>query len=259
MIGILGAKHFALALVTDREVDGVSTEFGDQLIERGLIGGTPITWIRSFGWDKSLPAHLVNQRAQMMAFATLEVTRIITINGFGGVKEGMQKGDLVVPDDYIKFDAVDHPSILAGSGWPRVDVGLAVGGPFCPELRLALIEAIEKTSTRKLWKEGVIGHVKGPHLETKAEAERARKSGADMLSTALYPRVVYARELGMCFASFCWSSDTAGEESVKDWWSLPVEELKTILARFLTSVPPGPSCPCQQHHNEIWSRLGERR
>lgn len=259
MFGILGAKHFALGLIENRAVDGMSTEFGDQLFERGTISGIPIIWIRSFGWDQPYPAHLVNQRAQMMAFARLEVTRIITINGFGGVRPGMKKEDMVVPHDYIKFDAAEHPSILPGAGWPRVDVGEAVGGPFCPELRQALIQAAQQTSTRTLWRETVVGHVRGPHLETRAEVNRARLAGADMLSTALYPRVVYARELGICFASFCWSSDDAGKESVRDWWSLPVEELKTIIARFLTLVPPEPSCLCQQHHKEIWSRLGERR
>lgn len=247
-IGILGHRRHALGILEDRSVDGVSTPFGDQIIERGTIGEVEVIWIRAFGWEVDRPSHETNQRAQMMAFKSSHVERVVTLNGFGGVNPEMSKEDLVVSHDYIKLDPVDHPSILPGTGWPRVDPGEALGGPFCPELREVLVDAATTASDRKVWDRAVNTHVKGPHLETAAEVRRARMIGGDLLSTALYPRVIYARELGICFGSLAWISDMAGMESAHEWFMVPTEELHAILERALQQIPEQAQCKCQSHY-----------
>jgi purine nucleoside phosphorylase len=79
--------------------------------------------------------------------------------------------------------------------------------------------------------------------------------GGDLLSTALYPRVIYARELGMCFGSLAWISDMAGKESAHEWFMLPTEELRAILERALQAIPREAHCKCQSHYQLEVGRL----
>lgn len=245
-IGIMGASKFGLAVLENRIVDVVSTPFGDQAVERGAINDVEVVWLRRFGWGDNLPSHQVNHRAHIAAFGVLNVRRVFTLNGFGGVNPELRAGDLVVAHDYIKFLHRDPPSILPGLGWPRVDVGAAVGGPYCPEIRKALVESARATSQRRVWDRGVNACVQGPHLETEAEVEALRRLGADLVSTTIYPELIYARELGICLASLCWISDMAGTASTKDWLRISTDEVAAILTAAVQRIPPEPqSCQCQ--------------
>jgi purine nucleoside phosphorylase len=88
--------------------------------------------------------------------------------------------------------------------------------------------------------------VQGPHLETQAEIEAVRRLGADIVSTTIYPELVYARELGICFASLCWISNLAGRESTGGWNAPADDEVARILARAVQDIPAEPrTCRCQ--------------
>ena len=246
MIGILGASRYGSAAMHDTTVDVVTTPFGDLPFERGTLGDVPVVWIRRFGWSNNRPSHEVNHRAHMSALSLLGVRRAFTLNGFGGVNPEFAVGDVAVPHDYIKFLHREPPSILQGAGWARVDLGAAVGGPYCPEVRAALVAAANKASTRRVWPRAVNVCVQGPHLETEAEIEAVRRLGADIISTTIYPELVYARELGICFASLCWISNLAGRESTGGWNAPTDDEVARILASAVQAIPAeAQACRCQ--------------
>jgi len=246
VIGILGASRYGSAAMTDTTVDVVTTPFGDLPFERGTIDNVPVVWIRRFGWSNNQPSHEVNHRAHISALSLLGVQRAFTLNGFGGVNPDFQVGELAVPHDYIKFLHREPPSIVHGAGWARVDLGAAVGGPYCPEVRGALLDAAGQASTRKVWPRAVNVCVQGPHLETAAEIEAVRRLGADLVSTTIYPELVYARELGICFASLCWISNLAGRESIGGWNAPTDDEVARILAAAVRAIPAEPrTCRCQ--------------
>ncbi len=250
MIGILGASRYALTALEGRQIDIVTTAYGDQPYETGTINGVQVVWIRRFGWSDNRPSHLVNHRAHIAALSALGVRRAFTLNGFGGINPELAVGDLVVAHDYIKFVHREPPSILEGLGWHRVDLGAAVGGPYCPEMRQALIRAAHQTSKRRVWERAVNVCVQGPHLETEAEIEGFRHLGADIISTTIYPELVYARELGICFASLCWISNLAGRESTGGWTMPSTGEVTEILRSAVALIPAEPqSCVCQKGVN----------
>lgn len=251
VIGILGASKYSEAVLQDRKVDVVVTPFGDLPVELGEINGIQVVWIRRFGWADKRPSHIVNHRVHMSALRVLGVKRAFTLNGFGGINPEMQAGDLAVPHDYIKFLHREPPTIFTEEvGWVRVDLGAAVGGPYCGEIRQTLIEVARQTSNRRVWGQAVNLCVQGPHLETEAEINAARILGADIISTTIWPELVYARELGICFASFCWISDMAGQLSATEWKMLPIQELAEIIKLAVKSIPEGTRCQCQKHWQE---------
>lgn len=246
-LGILGTSKYGLAALDERRVDVVPTPYGDQSYERGTIGGADVVWIRRFGWSNNRPSHQVNHRAHIAALSALGVHRAFTLNGFGAVNPDFAPGDLVVPHDYIKFVHREPPSILTGLGWPRVDLGAAVGGPYCPEIRESFIQSAREVSSRPLHERAVNVCVQGPHLETEAEITAFGRLGADIISTTIYPELVYARELGICFASFCWISNVAGRESTGGWQMPSEAEVAAILRRVVELISPEPrTCVCQK-------------
>jgi 5'-methylthioadenosine phosphorylase len=243
-IAILGASKYAAA-VEDREIDVVVTAFGDQAYEKGTINGIPVIWIRRFGWGDNLPSHVVNHQAHIAALSALGIKRAFTLNGFGGVNQEMAVGDLAIPHDTIKFLHREPPSILPALGWPRADLGPEVGGPYCPEIRQSLASAAKQASKRRVWERAVNLCAQGPSLEGEAEIEAFRRLGADLVSTTIYPELIYARELGICFASFCWVSNHPGRPA-QNWQMFPTEEVVEILRLGVKHIPPEPqSCKCQ--------------
>lgn len=255
-IGILGAGKFAEVLVTDREIVVLDLEDRDFPVESGKIGKTEVFWIRRFGWHDRRPSHLVDHRLPVLALRQLEVRRAITINGFGIINPKMRVGDLAIPHDVFRLAMSAHQPTLfpPGSGWPRVDMGQAVGGPYCPELRQALIQAAKNTSQRQVWEEGVNACVSGPHLEGVADATALLTLGVDIVSTTTHPEDVFMREAGICFASICCLTDIAGEHSTKDWRMIGPEELAPIISHALQLIPSEPRCSCQTHIREELAR-----
>ncbi len=242
MIGILGAAQYESVLETQDERTVVTTRFGDVPLLRGTIAGQEIAYIRRFGWENNLASDVVNHPANALAFRSMGVRRVITMNGFGGVGRDIQNNDLVIYSDYIRMVERVPTTIFVGEPrWPRAHMKT----PFCPEMRSALAAASRENSDRRVIEEAVNICVQGPHDETPAEIEAYRRLGADIICTTVYPEVVYFRELEMCFAGICWICDIAGEEGERDWVMISPEELGPIVRAAVAAVPDAVSCSCQ--------------
>lgn len=242
MIGILGASQYEAALEQQSERTVVTTRYGDVSVLIGTIGDQQVAYIRRFGWENNLAADVVNHAAHAMAFKSLGANRVVTLNGFGGVSDKVQVGDLVVYSDYIKMCERSPTTIFAGEPrWPRA----GMTPPFCPELRSVLTEAAKSSSNKRVIDEAVNICVQGPHNETPAEVEAFRRWGADIICTVVYPEVVYFRELEICYAGIAWVCDMAADEDEKDWVMITPEELTPIVRAAVKSMPDDASCSCQ--------------
>ena len=242
MIGILGASHYEGVLETQDERTVVTTRFGDVPLLMGTIAGTRAAYIRRFGWENNLASDVVNHAANALAFRSVGVRRVITMNGFGGVSHDVQVDDIVIYHDYIRMVERTPTTIFVGEPrWPRAHMR----GPFCPEVRGALAEAARQQSRRRVIDRAVNMCVQGPHDETPAEIEAYRRLGADIICTTVYPEVVYYRELEMCFAGICWVCDMAGEAGERDWVMISPEELTPIIRAAVAAIPENAACTCQ--------------
>ena len=242
MIGILGASQYESVLETQNERTVVTTRFGDVPVLKGEIEGREIAYIRRFGWENNLASDVVNHAANALAFRSLGVRRVITMNGFGGVSQEVQVNDLVIYNDYIRMVERSPTTIFIGEPrWPRAHMK----EPFCPEVRDALAEASRENSGRRVIDRAVNICVQGPHDETPAEIEAYRRLGADIICTTVYPEVVYFRELEICFAGICWVCDMAGEDDERDWVMISPEELAPIMRAAVAAIPDTAKCACQ--------------
>ena len=242
MIGILGASQYEGVLENRDDRTVVTTRFGDVPVLRGDVAGQHVAYIRRFGWENNLASDVVNHAANALAFRSLGVRRVITMNGFGGVSREVQVDDLVIYHDYIRMVERTPTTIFVGEPrWPRAHMRR----PFCPEVRAALAEASRQNSDRRVIDQAVNICVQGPHDETPAEIEAYRRLGADIICTTVYPEVVYYRELEMCFAGICWVCDMAGEAGERDWVMISPEELTPIIRAAVAAIPENAACTCQ--------------
>ncbi|MBI51081.1 MAG: hypothetical protein CL781_07295 [Chloroflexi bacterium] len=258
MIGLLGASQYEPIVENLDERTIVSTRFGDVSVLKGRISDNTVFFIRRFGWHDNKASDVVNHAAHTLAFRMLGVRRVITLNGFGGVNHDFNVGDLVVYHDYVKMLERGPTTIFFGEQrWPRANMT----DPFCTEIRETLINSARYNSNRNLHTMAVNICVQGPHNETPAEFEAFRRLGADIVSTAIYPEVVYYRELEMCFAGLSWITDSGSDNDEKNWVRIGVDELSSIVREAIKNIPDVSNCRCQStwignesdHYNDTTS------
>jgi len=124
--------------------------------------------------------------------AELGVRTLLLTNAAGGIRPGMQPGDLVLISDHINL-----------LGNPLIGPNDARRGPrfpdmtdaYCPRLRERARAAAAAAGVPL--QEGVYLAVSGPSYETPAEIRAFRTWGADLVGMSTVPEVIAARHLGL--------------------------------------------------------------
>jgi purine-nucleoside phosphorylase len=130
--------------------------------------------------------------APIRILADLGVEAVILTNAAGGIRPGLEPGDLLLVEDHINlsFRAPLTGSVLEGEErFPDMSA------PFDPELRMAmrqaaLDEGIDLT-------EGTYAGVHGPSFETRAEVRMLGHLGADVVGMSTVAEVIVARARGL--------------------------------------------------------------
>jgi purine-nucleoside phosphorylase len=130
--------------------------------------------------------------APVRIVAALGVRALLLTNAAGGIRPGLEPGDLVLLDDQIDL-TFRRP--LAGAvregemRFPDMSV------PFDPVLRGVLREVARDQGMELA--EGVYAAVHGPSYETRAEVRMLARLGADLVGMSTVGEVAAARALGL--------------------------------------------------------------
>lgn len=173
--------------LTERILDN---EFGKALV----LTSNTIAYIPRHGNDPEeyiLP-HLINHQANMKALKDLGVREVISINSTGSLKENIQPGMLVVPDDFIML-----------SGGPTIFEKRAIHiTPSISEtVRTKWIEAARDCGI-DIIDEGIYWQTQGPRFETRAEI-RLMTQFADLVGMTMASEAIIAKEMDLPYASLC--------------------------------------------------------
>lgn len=171
----------------------VRTPFGkpSDALRIGDFDDLRIVFIPRHGRKHSVPANLVNHRANLWAMKHEEVSHVIATSSSGSLKKTIRPGCLVVPDDFMCFWSI--PTVADGVRHvtPRLD----------PEIRSLLAKAAGRAHA-EVRKTGTYVQTLGPRLETKAEIAFFKDYG-DILGMTLASEATLACELDMAYASLC--------------------------------------------------------
>src|SRR3954465_13824616 len=195
--------------IEGKRIDG---EAGGTLSVEATDGGD-VVGIPRHGFDRSIPAHLVDHRANIRAACELGCDRVLALASAGSLDQDLKVGTLICPEDFYAPETA--PSFYRD---PR---GHSVPG-FDSEWRRIVISAWGSLTKTELEDGGVYAQTIGPRFETPAEV-RALGNYADMVGMTIAAEAVLAREARLAYAAV-FSIDNLGN-GIRDK-PLTVEEYR---------------------------------
>jgi 5'-methylthioadenosine phosphorylase len=192
----------------------------------------------------------INYRANIYALKALGVSRVISVSAVGSMKESIEPGDVVFPDQFIDFTK-RRASTFFEEG---LVAHVAFGEPICATLARALASAGEQLGA-SLHRGGTYLCMEGPQFSTKGESGLYRQWGVDVIGMTNMPEAKLAREAELCYATIalvtdydCWhqTQEAVTVEAILATLHHNVALAKQILRAVVPSVVDTPTCPCHR-------------
>ena len=205
-LGVLGGSGlYEMEGLRDvRELD-VDTPFGkpsDVIVEGTLEGGTKLLFLPRHGRGHTVPPHQINYRANVCALKKLGATHLVSVSAVGSMKEEIEPGHLVVPDQFIDLTKKRITTFFEDG----VAGHVPFADPVCALVAKALAEAAEQTGTR-VHRGGTYVCMEGPQFSTRAESRLYRSWGVSVIGMTSMPEAKLAREAELPFATLALATD----------------------------------------------------
>jgi len=251
ILGVIGGSGLYRmdGLAKVREIE-VKTPFGkpsDKFIA-GKLGPTELVFLPRHGkGHRWLPTE-VNFRANIFAMKKLGVERIISVSAVGSLRQEIEPGHVVVPDQFIDR-TTQRPSSFFGKG---IVAHVSLADPFCKELSGKLIDGAQGEGA-KVHARGTYLCMEGPQFSTRAESHMYRSWGADVIGMTNLQEAKLAREAEICFATLalatdydCWNQAAADVEieHVLAILTQNVALAQKTVRRVALELPTFRACTC---------------
>ena len=242
-VGIIGGTGLDdPEIIEDRVGKDVDTPYGkpSSPLTMGKIDNIDVVVLSRHGKNHSIYPSAVNYRANIYALKQEGCTHIIATTAVGSLREEIQPGDIVFPDQFIDFTK-KRPLTFFDKD---MVVHISMSDPFCENLRNILIKKARELDFRHHIK-GTVITIEGPRFSTKAESHMFRGFGADIINMSTVPEVILAREKGICYQVIAMSTDydcwKEGEEPVT--WEMIVaimnktaDKVKSLILKTLPDI-----------------------
>jgi len=240
-IGIIGGSGLDNPDILKKSDEvNIDTPYGkpSSSLTCGEIGGMQIAILARHGKQHTIRPSQVNFRANIWALKEMGCTHILAATAVGSLREEIEPGHLVFPDQFIDFTRKREKTYFVEDEV----VHTPMAEPFCPNLRKLLKETAETLNIKHHTDKTVIT-IEGPRFSTKAESHMFRAWNADVINMSTVPEVVLAREIKIHYASVAMSTDydcwREGEESVT--WEMIVNTMKknsdSVINLFVNMLP----------------------
>ncbi|HOF21939.1 MAG TPA: S-methyl-5'-thioadenosine phosphorylase [Bacteroidales bacterium] len=207
-IGIIGGSGLEDPEILDSpEIINISNKYGSPAspLVCGKIGNTETVILSRHGKDHTIPPSAVNNRANISALADAGCTHIISTTACGSLREEIQRGDIIIPDQFIDFTR--HRYITFFDEFEPGNMGhTPMADPFDRHLRSLLISAARKLRL-PVHDKGVMITIEGPRFSTRAESHLFRMWGADIINMSVAPEAILANEIKIPYATIAMSTD----------------------------------------------------
>ncbi|MFX1592138.1 MAG: S-methyl-5'-thioadenosine phosphorylase [Promethearchaeota archaeon] len=234
-IGIIGGSGLdnpdILKDVKDIEVD---TPYGkpSSPLKLGKIHDVDVVLIARHGREHTIPPTQVNFRANIQALSNQGCSHILATTACGSLREKIDRGDLVILDQFIDFTKLRKISFFEEFA-PGDMKHTPMADPYSEELRKILIETAKELNL-KFHERGTVVTIEGPRFSTRAESNMFRIWGADVINMSIAPETILANELGIPYAAVAMSTDYDcwKEDEVPVTW----EEILEIFSKNVDNV-----------------------
>jgi 5'-methylthioadenosine phosphorylase len=202
-------------LLKDPVVLEVETIYGtpSSPLVTGTIAGMDTVILARHGRRHQYSPTQVNNRANIQALKDAGVTHIIATTACGSLRNEIDRGHLVVLDQFIDFTRFRKNTFYDSfEGGPK---HTAMAQPFDTSLRTRLYETATSLGL-EVHPSGCVVTIEGPRFSTVAESRMFRMWGADVINMSTAPEVALANEASIPYAAVamstdydCWKEDEA--------------------------------------------------
>lgn len=206
MWGVIGGTGFEGMDGFDiEELLPIETPFGKASpgFKRVTIGGQPCLYIPRHGNHHQLTPSEINYCANIYALKAHGVTRILTLSAVGSLRQNIEPGHVVIPQQFVNRTLGQRRATFCGNGIVG-HVGLAK--PVWPQA-ISWLRNQSKTVDSSVHFDKTYVCVEGPFFSTQAEARMHCGLGFDIIGMTAYPEYALARESGMCYIPLCFVTD----------------------------------------------------
>ncbi|MFA5576291.1 MAG: S-methyl-5'-thioinosine phosphorylase [Tissierellaceae bacterium] len=198
-------------------IERVKTKYGQVELDLVNIQGEDIVFLARHGRGHSLPPHLINYRANMMALKEMGVNYIYATAAVGSSNENYGPGDIVVIKDFLDFTKVRPITFFEGGEEAVRHVDMS--DPYCQNMREKFYHMAGKMGL-PIKGDAVYVCTEGPRFETASEIRMFQRLGGDVVGMTTVPEVVLAKELAMCYSTIGiitnWCTGMKGDISIHD-------------------------------------------
>lgn len=203
-------------------------------IATGKVQGRRVAFIARHGEGHTIAPHRINYRANLAALHELGVQRVVGVNAVGGIRDDMQPRVLAIPDQLIDYTTGRASSFCDADG--EAVLHAEFGEPYSAGLRRGLLDAAHRAGIAVV-DGGCYGATQGPRLETRAEIERLRRDGCDLVGMTGMPEAALARELGIDYACIAVVANWAAGCGPDPDAPISLDEIHAHLAAAAGQVP----------------------
>jgi 5'-methylthioadenosine phosphorylase len=252
-IGIFGGSGFYEFAEGGIEEIIVDTPYGPPSgpIALMTVAGRSVAFLPRHGKDHTLPPHKVPYRANLWAFKSLGITRVLAPSAVGSLQSHIAPGDVVINDQFVDRTRSRADTFFDG---PDV-VHVSSADAYCPQMRRLAIEAARQSGV-SVHETGTVVVIQGPRFSSKAESRWFTQMGWNIVSMTQYPEVILAREMEMCYVTLSLVtdydaglvSDTAAVQAhdVLAVLKQNTENVKRVLKAMLAEMPTERQCSCAE-------------
>jgi len=204
-IGIIGGSGMEdPALINDYSSKKVSTPYGDPSSELvlGKIADVPVAILSRHGLGHLINPTNVNYRANVWSLKEECCTHILAVTACGSLRQRIEPGDFVFPDQFIDRTTKRISTYFDGSDVQHV----SMGEPFSAKLRKCLGQACDDLKFA-YHDGGTVVTIEGPRFSTNAESMLFRSWDCDVINMSTVPEICLARELKLEYQSIAMSTD----------------------------------------------------
>jgi len=251
-VGVIGGSGlYDMPDLAGREERRIDTPFGapSDAFVLGELEGVGCAFLARHGRGHRLLPSELNFRANLWAFKSLGVERLLSVSAVGSMKEAYRPGHLVVPDQF--FDRTrQRPGTFFGRG---LVAHVSLARPVCPDLAGRFVAAGREAGAT-VHDGGTYLCIEGPQFSTRAESEIFRRWGVDVIGMTNLPEARLAREAELCYATLalvtdydCWhdEEEVSGEailEVLGRNVAMARQVIRRVVAGLVGAAPR--SCAC---------------
>ncbi len=250
-IGVIGGSGlYEMEGLTRIKTVRISTPFGrpsDEYII-GTLHGRRVAFLPRHGRGHRILPSDINYRANIYGMKKLGVERIISVSAVGSMKEEIEPGHIVIPDQF--YDHTKHRrSTFFGDG---IVAHVGMAEPVCANLGGVLMEAGLKVGAT-VHRNGTYLCMEGPQFSTRAESLIYRQWNVDVIGMTNATEAKLAREAEICYSTIalatdydCWhhSEEAVTVEAVLAVMKHNIETSKAMIREAVAMLPPVRNCGC---------------